>query len=277
MTPASTLCVSCDSTLRPESVFCPACGSAKQSPRLNPFVFPMETDSRFWLLVIAVAGASILVFSMIYNAVPANWEAFQLAQAQCKALQAEAQARGDADASMVFAQCMAPQDQARALWILGGLGILFAITAAIFLAIPHLLLLRHDLRLLGDKPAGLNAEVVALCEAAGIRPAPRFVQSYLFRGARAFGWRGRYYIAMGRSLVNAYETNRAIFRAVMRHELAHLRNADIEKTYFTIALCAAFGVVGMLPLVVMLLDNPAGLTVSMTWRVVALGVLVALA
>ncbi|HEU5104045.1 MAG TPA: M48 family metalloprotease [Roseiflexaceae bacterium] len=275
MTHASTLCASCGSTLRPESAFCPACGTVVH-PRLNPFVFPMETDSRFWLLVIAVAGASILVFSMLYNAVPANWEAFQAAEAQCKAQQAAAQARGDVTMGTVFAQCKMSNDRERALWILGGLAILFMVASAIFFAIPRLTMWRNNLRPLGDKPAGLRGELAALCEAAGVRPAPSFVQSHLFRGARAFGWRGRYCVAMGRSLANTCETNPAHFRAVMRHELAHLRNADVEKTYSTIALCAAFGIVGILPLAIMLLDNPLALTFGMGWRVVALAALVAL-
>jgi hypothetical protein len=40
--------------------------------RLNPFVFPAETDFRFWLLVLAVLGTSLFTFEHLYFSVPAN-------------------------------------------------------------------------------------------------------------------------------------------------------------------------------------------------------------
>ena len=47
------------------------------------------------------------------------------------------------------------------------------------------------------------------------------------------------------------------FRAVVRHELAHIRNRDVDLTYFTISLWHAFLLGAVLPFVVTLLDEGA--------------------
>jgi len=38
-----------------------------------------------------------------------------------------------------------------------------------------------------------------------------------------------------------------VFRAIMRHELAHLRNGDIDKTYFSVAIWWAFVITALVP------------------------------
>jgi hypothetical protein len=139
------------------------------------------------------------------------------------------------------------------------------------------MLKRHYLKPIGDSPPGLQAELAALCATAGLRPAPAFVSSRLFRGAQAFGWRGHYYVALGTPLVRRWPDQPAMFRAVVRHELAHLSNADVDKVYFTIALCGAFALIAVAPLALTLLDNPLAFSAGLGWRTIALAVLVALA
>lgn len=48
-----------------------------------------------------------------------------------------------------------------------------------------------------------------------------------------------------------YDTDPSAFRAVMLHELAHLRNRDVDKTYFTIGIWRAFVVVALIPFLIL--------------------------
>jgi hypothetical protein len=38
----------------------------RRQPRLNPFIFPSDTDFRFVLLIVAVLGASLFIFNGLY-------------------------------------------------------------------------------------------------------------------------------------------------------------------------------------------------------------------
>lgn len=67
---------------------------------------------------------------------------------------------------------------------------------------------------------------------------------------------GQYYVGLGSGLVAQFYVDRPAFRAVVLHEFAHLYNADINKSYFTVALWQAFLVL-VTPLV------PAG--ASLLW------------
>ena len=71
-----------------------------------------------------------------------------------------------------------------------------------------------------------------------------------------------------------YSTDRPAFRAVVLHELAHLRNLDVDKTYFTVALWWAFLLVGVAPFVPTLFDESGDTIFSLAWRLVALTALV---
>lgn len=58
--------------------------------------------------------------------------------------------------------------------------------------------------------------------------------------ALAFGHAGAYTIALSGGPVAAFFSDRPTFRAIVLHELAHVYNADIGKTYLTIAIWQAF-------------------------------------
>jgi len=58
------------------------------------------------------------------------------------------------------------------------------------------------------------------------------------------------------------------------HELAHLRNRDVDTTYFTVVLWYAFLLVAVLPFVPTLFDESGGTIGSLAWRLGALTALV---
>jgi hypothetical protein len=75
-------------------------------------------------------------------------------------------------------------------------------------------------------------------------------------------------------LVTTFYTDREAFRAVVLHELAHLRNGDVDKTYFTMALWYAFLAIAVLPLLPTLHDEGASTIWQVSWRLAALVMLV---
>ena len=53
-----------------------------------------------------------------------------------------------------------------------------------------------------------------------------------------FGHAGRSYLALNGGLVTRFYKDRELFRIIVLHELAHIRNADVSKTYFAVAISA---------------------------------------
>jgi len=63
----------------------------------------------------------------------------------------------------------------------------------------------------------------------------------------AFGRVRRRYIALSGGLMTQFYTDQPAFRAVLLHELAHLRNGDVDKTYLTLAIWRAFVAGALIP------------------------------
>jgi Zn-dependent protease with chaperone function len=80
--------------------------------------------------------------------------------------------------------------------------------------------------------------------------------------------------------VTLFSTDRASFRAIVLHELAHLRNADVNKTYFAIATWWAFVIVALVPFTAFDIISAARfgedryLFLNDAWRVLVMAVLV---
>jgi hypothetical protein len=100
-----------------------------------------------------------------------------------------------------------------------------------------------------DVHGGLRPLLDELVTVAGLDRTPRFVVDPASRktGAIAFGRPRRPVIRLDGGLVVTADTERARFRAVVLHELAHLHNKDIGITYATVALWRVFLVLVLLP------------------------------
>lgn len=60
----------------------------------------------------------------------------------------------------------------------------------------------------------------------------------------------------------------------MLHELSHLRNKDVDKTYFSVAAGCAFVIAALIPFAFSLLNNSGAEVFNASWRVIALVLLV---
>jgi len=259
----------------------------RRHPRLNPFAFPSDTDLRFLLLILTVLGASLFIY---------NWIGLQvhiqelLASASCEAHQTPKleQALLALDnlafqkADDVFRQCGIPYHRIETAYMIGGVVLVGAVAVVIYWLFPLWNLWRGKLLSLSteDSPE-LMTYLAELCSEAQLTRRPSFVCNpinHTITGL-AFGRVGRYYVALSGGLVTLFSTDRARFRAIVLHELAHLRNADVTKTYFAIASWWAFVIVALVPFVVIsavgFAQNPAILlTLDKAWRVLVMTVLV---
>lgn len=255
------------------------------SARLNPFAFPSETDFRFAQLIAAVLGASLILLTTLYNTLPWTWEWKRERYAACTAeVQAAYSSRSTADyvaATAAMGDCTAPVDRAEAAWIVAGGALIVFLAGVVYWQLPPWKLRRDGLvPLTEDDDPEMLAHLKAMSREAGLDRPPEFVLDPLRTTVNgvAFGRRGRYYVAMSGGLAVQYHTNRPVFRAVVLHELAHLRNRDVDKTYLAIATGAAFLVVVLVPYTVgLVLRGAAGSwdwVLHLGWRAVALALLV---
>ncbi len=123
---------------------------------------------------------------------------------------------------------------------------------------------RDDSPELADSFASLAAELE-------VEPAPSLRWQPIDQRAvgLAFGPPGNRELAFTGGLVPLSVRDRPAFRAIVLHELAHLRNGDVDLSYYAIGLWRALLVLAMLPFVLTLLrelpSDPATVA-SFGWR-----------
>ncbi|MDX6439165.1 MAG: hypothetical protein QOF45_1748 [Gaiellaceae bacterium] len=249
----------------------------ERRPRLNPFAFPSDTAFRFGVLITAVVGANLYVWQWIAITRRSPTEQIAGARACLQFSASNATTNGQfSDASKAFTACVSDLYGYQVGWMLGGTAALLLTAAAIMLGIPMWITRRRHLRPLTaeDAPAAIQA-VQELSREQGIR-APRLLWNPLdpSPGGLAFGHPGRYSVALTGGLLVKQATDPPAFRAIVRHELAHIRNRDVGITYFTLATWYAFLLVAVLPFALTLLDEGKLLIWSVTWRLVLLAALV---
>ncbi|HEY4455758.1 MAG TPA: M48 family metalloprotease [Pseudonocardiaceae bacterium] len=157
-----------------------------------------------------------------------------------------------------FTACLSGTYRAMALSLIGGLLLLALVTAIWYAAQPRWRIRRRRLVRVDALPgaAALRAELAVLVGQTGLRNAPLFLVEPAARraGGLAFGgWRLRA-VCLDAGLIAVRTRDPDRFRAVVLHELAHLRNRDVSTTYLTVALWRAFLLVGALPFAVVVLE-----------------------
>jgi Zn-dependent protease with chaperone function len=230
-------------------------------PRLNPFPFPSDTGLRFGLLLVFILCGSFGLYGDL-------WQVFHVSGDQA----------ANACTSRAFSQMLSsekgidPQSQSSAnkfaeetireishcsqllepkvKWQIGGVLLTIGLSLVIYWFFPALKIWRERLLPLSaeDLPE-LATELKALCEKARLSPCPSFVWNPLkIDLPSAFGRCRRYYVTLsGGFIIRFFYSDRDAFRAIILHELAHIRSADVDKTYFTIASSIAFVPVVLAP------------------------------
>jgi len=250
--------------------------------RLSPFVFPSDTTFRFALLLVAVLGANLYVWNWLWIAVGSDTREVASAYLACTdEHQAAMRTTLDVDsftaANDAFSACIRDVQLSLAWWMLGGTALLLAVAAAILLLMPRWIVRRRRLRpLTREEAPAVVDELAALTREAELREEPRWLWNPLDPSPTglAFGRPGNHSVALMGGLVTRQIADPPAFRSVVRHELAHLRNHDVDLTYATVALWYAFLLAGVLPFVVVVADEGARTALALGWRLLALAGLV---
>ncbi|WP_157740301.1 M48 family metalloprotease [Micromonospora auratinigra] len=224
------------------------------------------TTLRFGSLVAAVLGTATYAFASLYTALPAHAAVVGPTYARCEEAYRHALPAPDADLDRYAAgldrarqdliRCVAPVERPTAAWVLVGLAVLLAVAVVLHLATPGWIRRRGRLvEITADGFPRLHAELVRLTAVAGLGRPPTFLLDPTAGspGGLAFGRAGRYAVRINAGLVPLSVTDPGTFRAVVLHELAHLRNRDVDLAYAVVALWRAFVVVALVPMVVLLL------------------------
>jgi Zn-dependent protease with chaperone function len=165
----------------------------------------------------------------------------------------------DPEQSRVIFACLGPYAQKHIPFMLGGLGLLVAVTLALYTLIPVWICHRWRASALReDDVPGLSRELRALVSRVGLRRAPLFLWNPMgtVPAARAFGAFGRHRVTMTGALLAQYFTEPAGFRAVLLHELAHLRNGDVTKAMLAMAVWWAFVITVLPPFFAVAISKP---------------------
>jgi Zn-dependent protease with chaperone function len=121
------------------------------------------------------------------------------------------------------------------------------------LVLPWWRIRRHHLVRVPADAQALSAYLSSTASDVGLLRAPDFWIAPYNRipAGLAFGRWGRPMIQINAGLVPLFLTDQATFRAILLHELAHVRNRDIGRTYFTVAVWRAFLLVALAPFVLL--------------------------
>ncbi len=94
--------------------------------------------------------------------------------------------------------------------------------------------------------------LLGLCAVIGLTKPPQFLLRALNSSTSglAFGHLGKHYVVLNGGLVTLFYQDRKRFEAIMLHELAHLTNQDVDRTYFSLAVGLSFLLVTLIPLAV---------------------------
>ena len=208
-------------------------------PRLDLLCFPSDTGLRVALLIGAALGTSLFAY---------QWLSLGLLRTAFLRT-AQACERVGGSISAVKA-CLQPVERMQAGLILLGIMLLIGVACAIFWAYPRTIIRRK--RLMAYDPASvpdLTATLAELFTQAQLPHPPRVLLDPL---GRANGWvfghaRARYLVLPG-GLLATFLNDPAAFRAIVRHELAHLVNRDVDLTFLSLSIWYAVGLAALAPL-----------------------------
>lgn len=222
---------------------------------------PSGTTALFSLLVATVLATNSVVFVNFWFLVPGHSTRMSAALQDCFGRELATGSRIETLADLYrtddmlhrFAECMAPVYRDQVSWAGYGTLVLFGLAAVIYWGYPRRISRRGGLVPLdGEHSTELMTYLAGLSREAGLSRPPTFLLApYQATGSGlAFGHIARRYVQLNAGLVVWFTTDRPKFRAVVLHELAHLRNRDVDTTYLTKSIWWAFVVVAMAPWVV---------------------------
>jgi hypothetical protein len=113
-------------------------------------------------------------------------------------------------------------------WISLSIALLLSVAGALYWALPNWKIWRGGLKPLHGAHAtpDMLACLTDLCIEAGLSRYPTFLLNPydMIPGGVTFGRLGRYFVALNSGLLMRFQTDPAVFRSIVLHELGHIRN-----------------------------------------------------
>lgn len=235
--------------------------------RLNPFAFPSETDFRFALLIVLIVSVCLSNFYILFLTTPSSFQRTYFATLEecfrrfppdpapdlgvSPGLEGLAQQlERETQRSRPARECYQPVANRLIARIFAATAAVLLAAALIFHFAPRWTIGRNRLSpLTAEDVPEVNDYLDGLCAELQLGRAPSFLWNPLnaTRSAFTFGNLSRQVVAMNMGLVSQFFSDREAFRAVVVHELAHLKNADLTKTQFANAIWIAFLLTAALP------------------------------
>ncbi|MGW0508083.1 M48 family metalloprotease [Streptomyces olivaceoviridis] len=231
---------------------------APTPPAPDPGVLPAGTSLRFLVLVVAMAAATVEMLTGLLRPYPAQNVAFLCEFAagyDPGGNVIDNVTRSNAHAEAIE-ECAEGAPVTPQWYGLAGGAVVLLVAAAVYLLLPRWRRRRHGLvPLHGRDPQGeVRAEVARLAGLAGVRALPDLVVDLTAfdAGAVVFGRAGRRTLCLDNGLLHVRRSDPARFRAVLLHELAHLRHRDVDIAYAVTALWRAFLTLAAVPFTLVL-------------------------
>jgi hypothetical protein len=211
--------------------------------RLNPFAFPLETNAFFALLAIT-APVWMLELGQVVGIATGLIQSADLLTT----------------ANSLENEGVLSLNIRRLSFSLILVVLVFALATIIFLSHPLRIRIRKRLRQIrrNQDPKFVDA-VQELIDLSQVSPSPRIevaTDSYSVAG-QAFGLWRNYSLLLGNRFRLLFRQDIASFRGIILHELAHIANRDISRTYFTQALWIAVMVLTVIPTILLSLARPS--------------------
>ena len=220
---------------------------------------PAGTSVRFGLLVLAVLAASSYLFQLLYLVPGANNARYSAGLDRCQDLFGSLMSPTPHTSEQLVRatrqrlECVTPQFHEMAAWAGWGIVLLFAVAVVLYLLHPWWITRRHQLApLRADAYPDLFTELDDLRRSMNVTG---YVAWWMKRSGdeitgKAFGLPWRRQVFLTNALVLSCtpgDRNFQLSRATIAHELAHLKNQDVDKTYFATSLYWAYLMVAVAP------------------------------
>ncbi|MEU8143257.1 M48 family metalloprotease [Nonomuraea sp. NPDC048901] len=235
-----------------------AAGEMVSGRRLNPFTLPSSTTSRFLILITATIACSLYLALFLFELrLRVAYLPEHVRHAECLS-SLRSGARSVEPTLLVdrYGECTAGVTAAEALLPIGSL-VVPALCALLLYAFHPLWAFRRGLMALAEVSSGeAHADLVRRFTSIAEEEAPgRNVRLLVDPGrgevtGRALGLPRRHMVVLSMGLVLAHATTPAITEAVLRHELAHIRNRDVGIAHFTVAIWWSFLLTACVPALV---------------------------
>jgi Zn-dependent protease with chaperone function len=249
-------------------------GPAVGERPLDPFAVPGQAGARFLLVIVTGVAGAVYVYAWVVGLFGSGFrgpvaDGRTACVADARRAVGTADPADPADLTTAFSDCVQRVYRDAFLVEVGMVVLLILATTAGYLLAPRLVVRSpvRALRAVATNPDA--AEIVAHVErTVATAGQPVEVSVATLRksdGARAFGRLGRYRIVIDLGLLTRARRDPTLVRGVVAHEVAHIRNRDIDITYLTISAWWAFVAVVVLPAVVVAVREPY-LRMDLYWR-----------